>query len=170
MPSTTSEPSSLFRKLPRLTLASLMLLVSLTCIATAWWQLRIKNHHLQTEIDIAKQLSPVLEVQNTSHYAALRRVPTWWREAKWDVYLPPGNTYRICLACDEITGDVSQMPPRVRGTHEITAGQYVFELTLDIDDDASSVEVLVDNQAVIRFSESSDWNPLGSSFGGGVAR
>ena len=163
----TSEPPQQ-RWVPQLTLSTLMIVMAVICMVTAWWQLRLRNQRLETQIAAMSLLAPSIQIENPSQYAAVRRTLEWYDESIWDVYLPPGNEYRVCLGTDKLRGEekAAAVPPEVVAEYEISSGQYEFELKSETTSEESNVQVFVDGKTIIDYSEAENWNVRGTSSGG----
>ena len=145
-----------------------MLIMGMVCIGATWWQLYSQNQRLELQVASMRRMAPKLRISRPQQFAAVRQVRQWYNEAKWDVYLPPGKEYQVCLALEGLTHDTSEMPGQIDGVHELEAGQYVFEVAYNDQTPEFTVQVNVDGETVIDLEKDANWNPRSSSSGGAL--
>jgi hypothetical protein len=126
----------------------------------------IRNVRRDTEILRAQipgllSVARELEVDDPTRFAVVARLPEWFAEMIWDLHVPEGATFELCLAMDQIAQDGLAEPVKCV---QIDSGRRKIEFKYETRPDDSIASVLVDDEVVIRERRPKDWEPrVGSS-------
>ena len=127
----------------RLSLLHVFLVIAIAAIVTAFWDARRQTQTLQAQLPALRSAARELIIEDPREYAAVHRHETWWDEMVWDVYLPPGNDYQLCIA-EGMIGDDGFIEPADR--LPIGAGRPTIEVDIDGTEDARVFTLMVDGQ------------------------
>ena len=162
----TQSNSSRFRV--RFGMLTLMLVAAVVCVWSAYVTLQLSNSRLGREIDAMQALQTDLRVEDATRVAVVRARQEWYDDSRWDVYLPPGHTYRLSLATRKLSlkRNSGASNPAPVAAKELTSGTHSIELRTKKVDDGWQIEVLVDDEPTLTCLEPPDWNPGSGSQGG----
>lgn len=160
------------RRRPQFALSTFLLLIAALASWAAYWQTLQRTESLRRQLPGLRRLARELRVSEPRQYAAVERLPTWYDEHIWDLYLPPNQTYELCLALEgieaaHVSTTMTTQPDR---TVTLLPGRHTVELQDEATAEKWSFLVLLDGEMVIEATRPADWNPSRSSTGGSVLR
>lgn len=153
------------RRRPQFALSTFLLLIAALASWAAHWQAIQHTGSLRRQVHALQQIARELRVSDPAQFAAVHRLPQWCDEHIWDVYLPPGNAYELCLALENIERvpvSTTSVPKPARVV-TLEPGRHAVELKDDATDQGWSFTVLVDGEVVIEETRPPSWNSSRSS-------
>jgi hypothetical protein len=157
----TSSARSMLR--PQIALSTILLLIATLATWLGYWNVRRDTEKLRSHIPGLLSVVRELEVTDPMKSAAVARVPEWFDECIWDIYLPESGSFELCLALDKIeANDLADAVQRVR----IDPGYSSVELKYETETDVSIASVLIDGQIVMEEAKPKNWEPRRGSSGG----
>jgi hypothetical protein len=155
-PQPVSKPAA--RRRWQWSLRTLLLLTAAIAAWTAYYQVRRQSEIVRREIASMENVTRRLTVNDQQQFAAIKQQPMWHNDDRWQVYLPPGNAYRMKLVTREV--DIDDFP-EAPWQSSIEAGRHEIAYAYEYDTKAESgrLKVLVDGQVVIEATEGPPWNP-----------
>lgn len=163
-PSQADSTPSLSRR-PQVSLSTLLLLMAAVAVWFGCWSVHRQNYRLHRNLQGLLSISRELEVDDRSRAAAVAIIPEWLGEAIWEIYLPEGREYELCLALEQVS-DEGLAPPVQRAA--IAAGKCTVELKHDTLAEESITSLLVDDSVVIEEARPKNWEPRRGSRGASV--
>lgn len=165
---TTPEPSTAAPPRRRWQVG-LRTVVLLTAAAAVWLSYGLELRRiddLKARIDSLRPLARELVVDDPNMIAVVKHEELWYDENAWDVHLPAGRRYHLCLATREIDA-ASSSPPGPSRTVPMEPGRRVITLDQVKDGDGWRVDVSYDGKVAASATEPKDWYPGTGSTGGG---
>jgi hypothetical protein len=160
----------------RFSLGHLFLLITALAIGLAVYRTREELSRVRASVVAMRALARELKVEDPSRVTAINRLPSLPDEMILDVHVPPGNTElssRLCLALEGIQGyGFHSNYPEPVTTFGLAPGQHKIEIRhLPADsrkpDEEHVVEILVDDESVMRETRPNEWMPASSWTGSG---
>ncbi len=146
-------------------LRTTILAVAVVALAVAVVNDRRQIPVLRSRIEALRPLARELSIDDPTQVAIVKLDELWYDENQWDVYLPPGSTYRLAIATRAI--DATAMSPPTR-TASLAAGRHLVAIEQSRDDSKQwHLVATVDGKPSLRVDEPSDWNEGTGSSGGG---
>lgn len=152
------------RKGLQIGLRSLFLLTA----AVAVWVIYVNNRRnitrLEGRITAMRPLAHELIIDDPNKIAIVKLDEMWFDENRWEIHLPAGKKYRICLA----TGGIDQTgTARVVKSERLAGGKHLFELEQERGSDGAQLTVFCDRVGLMTVRETKEWDPGTGSTGGG---
>jgi hypothetical protein len=141
--------------------------ILLTAAVAVWltWALeRRRIADLTARIASLGPLARELVVDDTGKIAVVKREELWYDENRWDVHLPAGRRYCLCLATRGI--DEGVIPPAAASA-PLAPGRHVVAVDQVKDGDGWRVDVECDGARLVSVAEPKGWDPGVGSAGGG---
>jgi hypothetical protein len=173
-PMPTAAPAAQATNQPRRrrwqwSLTTLLLVTAAVAAWTAWYRATDEADHLQREIATMEALTRKLVVDDPGQYAVVKLLENWNDENRWRIHLPPGETYELNLATEQVDEKGFPEPDR---QFALPPGEHQLELiTTGKKGKNWRVEILVDDKTVIEVDKAADWQS-GNGWGetGGFSR
>ena len=148
-------------------LSTFLLLIAALASWAAYWQTCRRTEALRQQLPGLRQISRQLRVSDPTQYAAVEKAPTWFDEHIWEVHLPAGSAYELCLSLENIESQLIPLSLETEAEHvvPIDPGRHTIEFRDDASDKQWSFVVLVDDQTVIEQTRAASWNESRSSTG-----
>lgn len=162
-PAVHVEPPTKRRGLLQLRLRTLFLLTAAVGVWVAVFSHRQRNQFLNQRIAAMRPVARELMVLDPSQIAVVNKEQLWYDENRWEVYLPEGTNYRICLATREI--DQQGLAPVVTSA-PLAAGKHLLELHQERRDEDWTLRLTGDDANLLAVDEPKAWNPGHGSSGG----
>jgi hypothetical protein len=141
---------------------SLTTLLLLTAAVAAWTAYYRANHEaaeLRSEIESMQSLTRTLVVDDLAQYAVVRKLENWNDENRWEVYLPPGHTYHVKLATEQID---EKTFPEADEQLVLTPGRHRLELVSEgLKNENRHIMILLDDKLVVKLTKAADWHTGG---------
>lgn len=150
------------RAVPQWNLRTLLLLTAAVAVWIGSVRYQLQNWHLRSRVESMHNMAGDLRVDDPQQIAIIRLPQTWYDEQRWHVHLPDGR-YVMRLATRGIIGTGL---PVAREETSLSPGRHRIELLQSKDKEAPELAVLVDEQAVMETTETSDWDPHHGAMGG----
>jgi hypothetical protein len=150
-------------------LATLLLLTAAVAAWTAWYRATDEGERLKREIASMEALTRKLVVDDPSQYAVVKLMENWNDENRWRIHLPPGETYRLNLATEQI--DEKGFPEPDRQIDLPMGGHQIELITTGKKGKNWRVEILVNDKLATNVDKAADWQS-GQGWGetGGFSR
>lgn len=150
----------------QLSLRTLVLLVAAFAVWTSYGLDRGRIARLNDRIARSRPLVRELVIDDDQKIAVVRIEPLWMDENRWDVYLPEGTSYRLCLATQDI--DQNGLAPEFV-SEPLSPGRHSLSLE-QIGDGRNipwNITAILDGGPRLTIEEPAVWNPNHGSSGGG---
>jgi hypothetical protein len=160
----------------RFSLGHLFLLITALAIGLAVYRTRLELSRVRASVVAMRALARELKVEDPSRVTAINRLPSLSDEMILDVHVPSGiveESSRLCLALEGILGHGSASDfPKPVNTFLLEPGRHKIEIrhlrpAASEPDEEHVVEILVDDQTVMRETRPSEWMPVSSWTGTG---
>ena len=139
----------------------------LTAAVAVWLTYAIERRRiadLTTRIASLSPLARELVVDDTGKIAVVKREELWYDENRWDVHLPAGRRYRLCLATRGIAEGVFPSPV---ASAPLAPGRHVLAVDQFRDGDGWRVDAECDGTRLVSMTEPKGWDPGSGASGGG---
>lgn len=146
-------------------LRTLILLTAAVAVWTSYTLERRRIADLTTRIDTLRTLARELVVDDPSMIAVVKREENWYDENRWEVYLPAGRRYRLCMATRAIPNNALPAPAT---SAPLEPGRHVLALDKIKDGEGWRVDAACDEKGVASVREAKDWDAGTGSSGGGL--
>ena len=150
-------------RLGQFSLLTLLLLATASAVWIGDWRLQKKIAAHKAELPALRNLARELAVGDPTLVSVVSPYPGWPDEYRWDLYIPPEESFRLNLQLREIANGSLGTPLL---SAEIAPGTHHVELKYFEQNDLWPVEVLIDNQIVMSTTMPAHWN-LGRGSSGG---
>lgn len=163
-PSTTpAKPSAL-----RFSLYTLMSATAVFAVWMAYYLTVQETHRMELQLPSLRNLARELYVDDPTWYAAVRPHELSDDDFRWQVYLPPGGKYQLCLADKNFSrySNPKREKPAPSLVAPIESGEHDISLAFEKVEEEWQIQVSVDGQVVMEETQPADWNPGIGSVGG----
>ena len=161
-----TSPDAPRRRRWQVGLRTLILLTAAVAVWTSYALERRRIADLTTRIDALRSLARELVVDDPSMIAVVKRNERWYEENQWEIYLPAGRRYRLCMATRAIPNDAQPLPaPTI--TAPLEPGRHVLALDRVKDGEGWRVDAACDEKVVASAREPKEWDAGTGSSGGG---
>jgi hypothetical protein len=141
--------------------------VLLTAAVAVWLTYALERRRLadlSTRIAALNPLARELVVDDPAKIAVVKREELWYDENRWDVHLPAGRRYRLCLATRGIAEGVF---PRPAASAPLAPGRHVIGVEQVRAGDGWRVDAGCDGTRPVSVPEPKGWDLGNGSTGGG---
>ena len=141
--------------------------VLLTAAVAVWLTYALERRRiadLTTRIASLRPLARELVVDDPGKIAVVKREEFWFDENRWDVHLPAGRRYRLCLATRGIAEGGFPVPS---ASAPLAPGRHVVAVDQVKDGDGWRVAADCDGTRLVSVTEPKGWDPGTGSEGGG---
>jgi len=135
-----------------------LLIVAVIAAGMGNWQVDRKLAPLKRQMPGLIEADRELVVDDPSKFAVVKRNEQWAGECIFDVHLPEGSAWRLCLALEEV-GEEGLADPA--GKSLLSPGRHSVEVRYDFE--KSTVSVLVDGSVAIKEANGGGWNYRGAA-------
>ena len=154
-------------------LLTILLLVLVCAVWIAYRGARVESQAMETQLASLRLIARELVIENPAEFAVVSRLPKFYNEKIWDVYVPKahGKVARLAVAMDLIAAVHSKKIGDEKPLKwiKLKPGKHSIQLIYDVDDTAH-LTVLVDEEVAIEIVRPQDWVKSGSSSSkGGIA-
>ena len=144
-------------------LATAFLIVAVVAAGLRNWQVDQKIKNLELQMPGLREAARELVVDDASMFAVVKRNEEFFGESIFDVHLPEGQTWRLCMALDKID---EQGLAQVVGEFALAPGRHMIEVRYEKEKNESIASVLADGTQVIQEARPKDWEERTGSSGG----
>lgn len=134
-------------------------LVLLTAAVAVWLTYALERRRiadLSTRIASLRALAHDLVVDDPGKIAVVKREELWYDENRWDIHLPAGCRYRLCLAT---RGIADQGFPTPAASAPISPGRHIVAVDQVRDGDGWRITAACDGKSVLTIAEPKEWDP-----------
>jgi hypothetical protein len=139
---------------------SALLLTGAVGVWLAFAMNRQRNAELTIRVKTMRPLARALLREDLRKIAVVKLQDHWMDENQWDLYLPPGNGYRLCLATRKVDNQGLSAPiasvPLPPGRHRILMEQTEVG-------EVCRIDVSCDHDPILSAEEPKTWNSGSSS-------
>jgi hypothetical protein len=142
-------------------------IVLLTAAVAAWLSYALERRRsadLTARIASLSPLARELIVDDTGKVAVVKQQELWFDENRWDVHLPAGHRYRLCVATGGIAEDAIP-PPQASAL--LSPGRHVVAVDQLKDGEGWRVDAECDGGRLVSVTRPKEWDPGTGSTGGG---
>jgi hypothetical protein len=158
------SPGHPLRKRWQVGLQTLFLLMAAIAVWITVFVNRRHNAWLQGRITAIRPVARQLIVEDPAKIAVVKQEEYWYDENRWELYLPPGRSYRLCLATRDV--DQDGLAPPVQ-TAPLPPGRHLLALDQEQGPDSWRLTASWDQTGRLTAEEPREWNPSSGSMGGG---
>lgn len=141
--------------------------VLLTATVAVWLTYALERRRitdLTTQIAALSRLARELVVDDPEKIAVVKQEELWYDHNRWDLHVPPGRRFRLCLATRAIEQDAF---PKPAACAPLVSGRRVVALEQLRDGSAWRVDATSDGTRLMSVAEAKAWDPGTGSDGGG---
>ena len=156
----STKPGGFSLQIPLLTF---FLVIALFAVSLVCWQAGQSIERVEHQLEGLRDVARELEVDDPTQFAVVDKVDQWFGENNFEIYVPTGQSYQLCLALDAID---KKGIPNPQSFVCLPAGVHRIEIVYDANGDEPTIEILIDGQTVIEESRPKGWEPRVGSSGG----
>ncbi len=119
---------------------TLCLLVAAVAIFVSYSHDRYRLATLESRIGLMRTLARQLQIHDVNQIAVVQRVPRWYDDNRWEVYLPKGE-YRICLGTRGVNRVGRFGLTSVTASERLQSGLHLIAIELEPENGSCRVTV-----------------------------
>lgn len=152
------QPGPLTGKLirPTIGLSTVLLGVATIAVAIGNWQTDKEIQRLKHQMRGLREVARELVIDDPAMFAVVKRKSQWFGESIFDVHLPDGESWQLCIALDKV-GKVDLADPLAR--LPLLSGRRAIEVRYEKEKEESIARLLVDGVQVFEEVRPKDWEP-----------